>query len=86
MPDPEIVRRVAESTGLDIAHAERVVDDVVVWYREQVADYVRRRHRELKTYGRHNDEIFALIADEVAGRVFAAPPLTTRQVRRIVYG
>jgi hypothetical protein len=36
-------------------------------------------------YGRHNAQIFALITEELAGRVVAAPPLSERQLRRIVY-
>ena len=42
--------------------------------------------RELKTYGARNDEIFARIAAELADRVVAAPELTERQLRRLVYG
>ena len=49
MHDPDIVDRVAASTGLSRSEAERVVDDVVAWHRESVEDYVRRRHAHLKT-------------------------------------
>ena len=48
--------------------------------------YVRRRHAELKTFGVRNPEIFARLADELAQRVVAAPELSERQLRRIVYG
>ena len=41
---------------------------------------------QLKTYGAKNDEIFARIAAELADRVVAAPALTERQLRRLVYG
>ena len=47
---------------------------------------MRRRHAELKTYGAKNPEIFAELARELAERVVAAPPLTERQLRRLVYG
>jgi len=63
-----------------------VVADVLAWYREPVEEYVRRRHAHLRLYGRKNEEIFALIAAELAGRLVAAPPLSQRQLRRIVYG
>ncbi len=86
MPDPELVRRVADSTGLSTAEAARVVDDVIAWHREPVADYVRRRHRQLKTYGLRNEAIFARIAAELDQRTVAAPPLSERQLRRLVYG
>jgi hypothetical protein len=84
--DPELIDRVAGSAGLTPAEAARVVQDVLAWYREPVEDYVRRRHAHHHLYGRRNPETFELIAAELAGRVVAAPPLSQRQLRRIVYG
>lgn len=86
VPDPELVARIAASTGLSTAEAARVVQDVVAFHAEPVEDYVRRRHAQLKTYGARNDEIFARLIAELAGRVVAAPALSERQLRRIVYG
>jgi hypothetical protein len=57
--DPSLVAHVAASTGLNPAEAERVVEDVVAFYREPVEDYVRRRHAQLKIYGAKNEQIFA---------------------------
>jgi len=85
-PDPDLVDRIAASTGLSPAEAARVVDDVVAFHAEPVEDYVRRRHAQMKTYGARNDEIFARVAEELATRVVAAPELSERQLRRIVYG
>jgi hypothetical protein len=84
--DPELVERVAASAGLSAAEAARVIEDVVAFHAEPVEEYVRRRHAQLKTYGARNPQIFARIAEELAGRVVAAPTLTERQLRRIVYG
>jgi hypothetical protein len=84
--DRDLVDRVASSAGLTPAEAARVVQDVLAWYREPVEDYVRRRHAYHQLYGKRNPEIFALIADELAGRLVAAPPLSQRQLRRIIYG
>ena len=84
--DRELIDRVAGSAGLTAAEAARVVEDVLAWYREPVEDFVRRRHAHHQLYGRRNPEIFALIAEELAGRLVAAPALTQRQLRRIVYG
>ena len=84
--DPSLVAHLVATTGLSAAEAERVVDDVVAFHAEPVEAFVRRRHAELKTYGAKNPEIFARIADELASRVVAAPPLTERQLRRLVYG
>ena len=86
MHDRELIDRVAASAGLSPAEAGRVIEDVLAWYREPVEDFVRRRHAHHKLYGRRNPEIFALIADELGGRLVAAPSLTERQLRRIVYG
>ena len=85
MRDRDLVDRVADSTGLTPAEAARVVEDVLAWYREPVEEYVRRRHAYHRLYGKRNPEIFALIADELADRLVAAPPLSQRQLRRIIY-
>jgi hypothetical protein len=84
--DAELVSQVAASAGLSAGEAARVVADVVAWYREPVEAYVRRRHAHHRVFGKRNTEIFALIAGELAGRVVAAPELSQRQLRRIVYG
>ena len=84
--DRDLVSHVMATTGLSEAEASRVVEDVVAFLAEPVEDYVRRRHTELKTYGAKNTQIFEQIAEELAARVVAAPQLTERQLRRIVYG
>jgi hypothetical protein len=82
----ELVRRVADSTGLPEATATRVVADISAYFSETVESYVRRRHAELKAMNWKNDEIWPLIAAEVRTRKFGAPELTERQLRRMVYG
>ena len=84
--DPSLVDHVASSTGLQPSEATRVVEDVIAYLAEPVEDFVRRRHAELKTYGAKNPEIFERITEELGTRVVAAPQLTERQLRRIVYG
>lgn len=85
VPDP-LVDHLVATTGLSAAEARRVVEDVVAYHRESVEDYIRRRHAHLKTYGARNPEIFERVAAELGQRVVAAPPLTARQVRRVIYG
>lgn len=85
-PNSALVDRIAASTGLSSTEAARVVGDVLAFHAEPVEEYVRRRHAHLQTYGVRNAEIFARIAEELAGRVVAAPDLSERQLRRIVYG
>jgi len=84
--DGDLVAQVAASAGLSPGEAARVIADVLAWYREPVEAYVRRRHAWLRAQGKKNPEIFGLIGAEVAGRLVAAPDLTERQLRRIVYG
>ncbi len=84
--DPALVAQVAASTGLSPSEAARVVDDVLSFHAVPVAELVRRRHRELKTHGARNAAIFARIATELPDVVVAAPRLTERQLRRLVYG
>lgn len=84
--DADLVSRVAVSTGLPPAEAARVVADVVAFFSESIESYVRRRHHQLQTCGVKNAEIFSQITAELAGRVVACPPLSQRQLRRIVYG
>jgi hypothetical protein len=82
----ELVRHVARSTGLDEATASRVVADVAAYFGETVEEYVVRRHENLKTRNRKNDDIWPLIAGELAARRFRAAELSERQLRRMVYG
>jgi hypothetical protein len=84
--EADIVSQVALSTGLPAGVANRVVQDVVAFFHESVEDYVRRRHTRLQAAGGRNPEIFAAIARELDGRLVAAPRLSERQLRRIVYG
>lgn len=84
--DPRLLHHVMAGTGLTAPEATRLVEDVVAFHAEPVEELVRRRHAELKTYGAKNDQIFAQLRLELADRVVAAPDLSERQLRRIVYG
>jgi hypothetical protein len=86
VPDADLIAHVASSTGLSDGEAARVVGDVLAHYRETVEDYVRRRHARLQLHGTRNAEIYRTIADELGDRLVAAPELTERQLRRIIYG
>ena len=85
-PHGDLVAHLVRSSPLDEGEAQRVVADVLDWFAEPVADFVRRRHRELASRGLTNDQIFAAIATELTERRFPSPPLTSRQLRRLVYG
>lgn len=83
---PDLIRHIAVSTGLPEATAIRVAADVVAYFEETVEEFVQRRHDELRRRQRKNDEIWPVIAAELGVRRFAAPELSERQLRRIVYG
>lgn len=84
--DPALVDHLVAGTGLRPAEAARVIEDVVAFHAESVERLVRRRHAELQTSGLRNPEIFARLQRELADRVVAAPELSERQLRRLVYG
>ena len=63
-----------------------MVEDVIAFLAEPLEERVRRRHGELKDQGGRNAEIFARLQDELRGSVVAAPELTERQLRRMIYG
>ena len=89
MPDPfpqDLVRYLAASTGLPQPTAVRVIADVTTYFSETIEEFVQRRHAELQRTQRKNDEIWPVIAAELRQRRFAAPGLSERQLRRLVYG
>ncbi|MFF0447435.1 hypothetical protein ACFYT4_13675 [Streptomyces sp. NPDC004609] len=85
-PHDDLVDHLVRSTALPRGEAARVVLDVLAYFDEKTEDYVRRRHRELKSGGLANPEIFERIAAELPHRAVAPPELSLRQLRRIVYG
>jgi hypothetical protein len=82
----ELAARIAVSCGVPATVARRIVEDVIAQYTETVAEYVGRRHRELSEAGWKNPAIYAQLRDEIAGRPFAQPACTERQIRRMIYG
>lgn len=84
--DPRLLQHVQDSTGLASAEAARLVQDVLAFHDETVEGWVRRRHAELKLHGGRNEEIFARLREELRTTVVAAPDLSERQLRRIIYG
>ena len=82
----ELVTHLVRTSPLSQSEAARVVAEVLGYFGEPVEEFVRRRHRELKTGGVTNEQAFALIAAELPARRVAPPQLTLRQLRRVVYG
>ncbi|MEQ8783566.1 MAG: hypothetical protein RIE06_28215 [Roseibium album] len=82
----ELVERAVSSAGLDAVVARRLLEDVTAYYAESVQDFVVRRHRELAAEGWRNEAIYARLRDEIGGRLFPGPQVSTRQIRRMIYG
>lgn len=89
MGEPELqdlIDHLVRSTRLDPDEASRVVEEVLAYLCEQPSQFVARRHAELRREGLANNAIFERLAREIDRRRFAAPPLSLRQLRRLVYG
>ncbi len=82
----DLIDHLVRSTRLEATEARRVVDEVIAYLSECPAEYVTRRHAELRREGLANSAIFEQLAGELHGRRFAAEPLSVRQIRRLVYG
>lgn len=87
MGEPEeLIEHLVRSSRLGRDEARRVVDEVCAFYAEHLDAYVARRHGELQTEGLKNPAIFARLQAELGQRRFAAPALSERQLRRLIYG
>lgn len=82
----DLVTYLESTSRLSRTETERLVREIVAFFSESIEDYVARRHRELRAHGLRNETIYARISAELAERRFAAPPLTERQIRRLIYG
>ncbi len=82
-----LAEQIARTSRLTPSQAHRLVLEVVNYFGETPEDFVVRRHRELKQVpGMANERIYERIGSELNGRLFAAPALTRRQIRRLIYG
>lgn len=90
MSDPteldELIAYLVRTSRLSAPEAERIVNEVLSFLAETPEAFIRRRHLALQTQGLSNDAIFAQLAAELERLRFRAPPLTARQIRRIIYG
>jgi len=82
----ELIDHLCRSSRLTAPEAEHVVSEVLAYFSETPEDYVRNRHQELQALGNSNSDIFLTLQEELPARRFGAKPLTTRQIRRAIYG
>ncbi|GAA2271881.1 MULTISPECIES: hypothetical protein [Kitasatospora] len=85
-PHEDLLAHLTRTTPLGPGEAARVIAEVLAYFSENTEEYVRRRHGELQARGLTNERIFARLGAELVARRVAAPELSTRQLRRIVYG
>jgi len=81
-----VIEHLQRISSLDSAKARQLVEEVLSFYQEGVEQYITRRHSECRFQGLSNSQIYTLISQELAQRCFAAPALSERQIRRIIYG
>ena len=90
MSDPdelgELIAYLVRTSRLSAAEVTHLVGEVLSFLAETPEAFVRRRHLALQSQGLANDAIFAQLASELERLRFRAPPLTARQIRRIIYG
>jgi len=82
----DLISHIAQQEQLSQAAAQRLVGDVLAYLAEPVEAYVARRHGELVSQGLKNRAIFERLVVELRQRPFAAPELSVRQIRRLIYG
>ena len=82
-----LINHLCQNGDLTPSQARKTVNEVISYFSESAENYVRRRHLEIKQeFGLANPQIYQRIETELAQLVFAAPLLTQRQIRRIIYG
>jgi hypothetical protein len=82
----DLLAHLVRTSRLGHAEVEKLVRETLDYFSESVEQFVTRRHAELQAEDLRNDAIFERIRAELAERRFAAPPLSERQIRRLVYG
>lgn len=90
MADPkqldDLLAHLARLSRASDGELEKVLRETLDYFSETVEQFVARRHAELQAEELRNDAIWERLGDELRTRRFAAPPLSTRQIRRLVYG
>lgn len=84
-PFDDLLGQLERTTTLTRGEAIRVVSEIVAFFSETLEIFVPRRHRELQSQGRSNAEIYEQLLDELRFVRLAAPSLTVRQIRRLIY-
>ncbi len=71
---------------IDESLLSHLVEDLGEYFSTDVKKFIGLRHQKLQKEGLKNDKIYSQIHEELKERRFAAPELSIRQIRRIIYG
>ena len=83
---PERRRYLEERYDLEPDELGLLLGDLWAFTEETTEEFIRRRHAELQREGLRNEVIYRRLSSEIAAGRYRSPPLSIRQVRRIVYG
>jgi len=82
----ELVDHLCRNSRLTAQEASRVIDEVLAFFGDTPDAFLRQRHQELQTLGYSNSDIYGTLQIELQTRRFSCKPMTTRQIRRAIYG
>ena len=82
----ELIDHLCRSSRLTAQEATRVVSDVLAYFDDTPDAFLRQRHQELQLLGYNNSDIYAALQRELQARRFSCKPMSTRQIRRAIYG
>ena len=82
----DLIDHLCRHSPLTAEQAKQIVAEVNHYYRESVASFVSRRHKELQHQGLSNSAIYDALLKEMPQRRFSNEPLSERQIRRLIYG
>ncbi len=82
----DLIEHLCRSAAISPKEAQHLLQEVLRFYMETSVEFMQRRHRELQRQGYSNDRIFEAIRVELSERRFASPPVSKRQIRRVIYG
>ena len=82
----ELIDHLCRNSRLTAGEAEHVIREVLSYFSETQDEFLRLRHQELQLLGHSNAEIFSALQLELQSRRFSSKPMTTRQIRRAIYG
>lgn len=82
----DLIDHLCRNSRLNAHEAKHVASEVLVYFSETPDEFLRNRHQELQALGNSNPEIYLALQQELQTRRFGAKQLSTRQIRRAIYG